>query len=101
MYVNCTMLELCPDSNYQCINQANAEEKLEQIMQMAEIYGAAHVTLVAAAGTGPEHGLPGVQPGSRDMLKYCETLGPILFIPVPHWNLHWTLKASTWASRAW
>ncbi|KAI4656437.1 uncharacterized protein J4E79_007991 [Alternaria viburni] len=42
-----------------CINQADPEEKGYLISRMTTIYEAAEFTIVAAAGNGASHGLPG------------------------------------------
>ena len=43
-----------------CIDQKKPEEVRTQVNKMDEIYKGADVTIVAAAGSGPDHGLPGV-----------------------------------------
>ncbi|KAK4171832.1 putative HET domain-containing protein [Triangularia setosa] len=48
-----------------CINQSDADEKAYLISKMATIYEGAEVTLVAAAGNGASHGLPGIRSTTR------------------------------------
>jgi hypothetical protein len=43
-----------------CINQFNEADKALQIRHMDKIYAGAHVTIIAAAGDGPDYGLPGI-----------------------------------------
>lgn len=43
-----------------CINQADAENKMAEIRRMDLIYQNATATIVAAAGSDPSYGLPGV-----------------------------------------
>jgi hypothetical protein len=45
-----------------CINQESDEEKQEQFPNMDVIYSNAQITIIAAAGDGPDHGLPGITP---------------------------------------
>lgn len=48
-----------------CIIQDDDEDKASQIANMATIYNAASVTIVAAAGDNADAGLPGLHPGTR------------------------------------
>ncbi|RSL50182.1 hypothetical protein CEP54_012036 [Fusarium duplospermum] len=43
-----------------CIRQDDEGDKLRQVPLMAEIYGLAQITIIAAAGSNPSYGLPGV-----------------------------------------
>jgi hypothetical protein len=43
-----------------CINQSEPSEVREQVGQMDLIYSCAYLTIIAAAGATPNHGLPGV-----------------------------------------
>jgi hypothetical protein len=69
-------------------------------MQMGDIYAAAQITLVAAAGSDPTYGLPGVLPRSRRQQK-CEMIEAIYLLPLPHLHHLGTVAESQWASRAW
>lgn len=62
-----------------CIQQDSNEDKGAQISNMHLIYNCSHVTIIAAAGEGPYHGLPGLRPGTRhvvqneiEVLKPCD-----------------------------
>jgi hypothetical protein len=48
-----------------CIQQDNAQDKAYQIHGMADIYLSAFLTIVAAAGEGPDRGLPGLRDATR------------------------------------
>ncbi|CAG8972756.1 hypothetical protein HYALB_00006848 [Hymenoscyphus albidus] len=49
-----------------CINQANAQEKHDQICQVDMIYASAQFAIIAAASGDPNYGLPGVNGTSRN-----------------------------------
>jgi hypothetical protein len=48
-----------------CIDQADPQEKHNLISQMDKVYRGAELTIIAAAGKNPNHGLPGVNGTSR------------------------------------
>ncbi|KAH6980176.1 heterokaryon incompatibility protein-domain-containing protein [Fusarium venenatum] len=82
-----------------CIDQDCAIEKHAQVSLMDQIYGGAEITIVAAAGSDSEHGLPGVSSTLRrttqkSELEECQ----IVFTPR---HPHHFIRNSTWASRAW
>ncbi|KAH6666539.1 heterokaryon incompatibility protein-domain-containing protein, partial [Plectosphaerella plurivora] len=80
-----------------CIDQSDAA-KHEQIKQMDMIYQSAEVTIIAAAGRDPTHGLPGV---SRDRLPQPQcSIGNIeLLSTMPH--PHTAIRSSVWDTRGW
>ncbi|EWZ33609.1 hypothetical protein FOZG_13321 [Fusarium oxysporum Fo47] len=43
-----------------CLPQQECPEKREQIQKMHKIYREADLTIIAAAGDGPDYGLPGI-----------------------------------------
>lgn len=74
------------------------EEKHGQIAQMHHIYGGSSMTIIAAAGDGPHHGLPGVRTKRRSH--------PI--VRLPHRTVFATLPnpkllvdTSAWSTRGW
>ena len=84
-----------------CIRQDDEQDKRCQIRLMTEIYGSAQATIVAAAGSDPTYGLPGVSRTRR--------------VPQPHARLKnrtltWTfgtsspeddVSSSVWSTRGW
>ena len=85
-----------------CIPQHDKEKKQHQIKNMHSIYRQAHFTIVAAAGDGPEFGLPGVN-STRDLPPYLlienrlfvSNAGDLLS------NSNVRIHKSSWNSRAW
>ncbi|KAF2994350.1 hypothetical protein E8E13_000635 [Curvularia kusanoi] len=79
-----------------CINQQDADTKHQQIRQMWSIYASAYITLIAAAGNGPNHGLPGVSlPRRQDR----EKRGAVTI--ADNSSIADEIRNSMWASRAW
>ncbi|KAH7007350.1 heterokaryon incompatibility protein-domain-containing protein [Ilyonectria destructans] len=84
-----------------CINQQIQEEVDEQVPKMDLIYNNAQLTIIAAAGEDPGHGLPGVsrrwirQPSARigNHLLVSSMPDPAAFIAVSTWNTRaWTYQ---------
>ncbi|KAI1653924.1 heterokaryon incompatibility protein-domain-containing protein [Daldinia decipiens] len=71
-----------------CINSNDEADKHHQISQMGNIYANAEITIIAAAGTDPTYGLPGI---SRPRKQH-----PDGFPYLSH-----QIKESVWASRGW
>jgi hypothetical protein len=84
----------------QCIDQNDDRQKHTQIAQMGHIYAAAQVTIVAAAGSDSEYGLPGAVPGSRQPLLQARFGSISLTLLPPARGVHDVLD-SRWASRGW
>jgi hypothetical protein len=82
-----------------CIDQGNDTEKQIQIQQMDLIYQNAFVTIVAAAGTDPHFGLPGVGATSRPPQPTAWIKGRCLVSTLPDPRL--SIKACKWMQRAW
>jgi hypothetical protein len=82
-----------------CINQENDVEKQIQIQQMDLIYRNAFVTIVAAAGTDPYFGLPGVGATPRTPQANAWVGGRCLVSTLP--DPRTLIKASKWMHRAW
>ena len=84
----------------QCINQEDPCDKEIQISQMGQIYASAQLTIVAAAGVDPSHGLVGI---SRDR-KAVWSREPIgksqLLCLFPHAVQEYIVQSS-WFARAW
>jgi hypothetical protein len=79
-----------------CIDQQDASIKHQQIQQMWDIYASACVTLVAAAGDGPNYGLPGVSLPRRQDRGKRGTVTLVQNIAVVD-----EICTSAWARRAW
>ncbi|KAH9882935.1 hypothetical protein J1614_000301 [Plenodomus biglobosus] len=82
-----------------CMDQNNKPEFQHQLQQMDAVYRQAVVTLIAAAGSHADYGLPGV---SRCLRR------PSLSVTHPHGHLSairgvpdLSLHGCKWASRAW
>jgi hypothetical protein len=82
-----------------CIDQENNAEKQIQIQQMDLIYQNAFVTIVAAAGTDPHFGLPGVGATPRTPQPTVWIKGRCLVSTLSNPKL--LIKASKWMQRAW
>ncbi|PSN61280.1 HET-domain-containing protein [Corynespora cassiicola Philippines] len=85
-----------------CIPQDDDLKKNHQIKNMHRIYQQAHFTIVAAAGNGPDRGLPGVS--SQRALAPHLLVDNRLFVanagdPRPEANVD--INKSPWNSRAW
>lgn len=79
-------------------NKEEEDEQHGQIARMHHIYGGSSMTIIAAAGHGPDHGLPGVSTRRRS--------API--VRLPHRTLFATLPdpkllvdTSAWSTRGW
>lgn len=81
-----------------CINQ-DSHSKHQQINQMDAIYQNAELTIVAAAGDGPEHGLPGINTKPRCRQQTCRVGGFDLISTMRH--PHGAIQSSKWSSRGW
>ena len=82
-----------------CIDQDNEVEKQMQVQQMDVIYQRAYVTIVAAAGTDPNFGLPGVGATSRPP-QACAWIGERCLVSTLA-DPRTLIKASKWMHRAW
>ncbi|KAF8855311.1 HET-domain-containing protein, partial [Acephala macrosclerotiorum] len=83
-----------------CIDQTDEADKEAQFKQMDAIYSSAYITIFAAAGNDPHHGLPGVSRKRNRNRQPCARVGGQLFT--------WTMPdgsalvlRSKWNTRAW
>jgi hypothetical protein len=83
---------------YQRDSSANCNTELSE--QMSTIYGAAHLTIVAAAGDDSWAGLPGVRKGSRAVLQQTAVVGSLLLASVQN-SPSDIMESTTWNRRAW
>jgi hypothetical protein len=82
-----------------CIDQSDEHNKHNQIRQMDLIYANAQVTIIAAAGAGPDYGLQGVR-GTLRRYQPNLSIGRLLIAStLPHPK--WLVKSSKWATRGW
>ena len=93
-----------------CINQSDPSEKSYLISRMTAIYEAADFTIIAAAGSGASHGLPGVRGTRREpQPKYHLNSGSVLLstlrdprreiLESPYWKRGWTYQEGVLSNR--
>ena len=86
-----------------CINQQSEEERDAQFQAMDIIYQNAELTIIAAAGTDPSYGLPGV--GNRKREEYartmCSKVGKHFLITTEGVYPLLSISNSKWKTRAW
>jgi hypothetical protein len=82
-----------------CIIQDDEDDKSWQIRRMNLVFANAYVTIIAAAGDGPSHGLPGVSRTPRTSQPYARIGGYCLVSVLP--DPQWVIGASNWMKRAW
>jgi hypothetical protein len=83
-----------------CIRQDDPADKARQIPLMGMIYGLAQVTLIAAAGTDPSYGLPGVGRRHRKPQPRATVAGGRTLL----WDLgdpKEPIEKAAWSSRGW
>lgn len=79
------------------LTEEEINEKNAQIARMHQIYGSASITIIAAAGQGPHHGLPGVRSKRRSPIVRLPNR--TLFATLPDPKL--LVDTSTWSTRGW
>jgi hypothetical protein len=93
-----------------CIDQSNIEEKSYLVSRMATIYEEAEFTIVAAAGAGASHGLPGIRSTPRlPQPKYFLDSGNLLvsmlrdprrdILDSQYWTRGWTYQEGVLSNR--
>ncbi|KAF2736271.1 HET-domain-containing protein, partial [Polyplosphaeria fusca] len=82
-----------------CIDQENDDDKHDQIHQMDLVYQAADLTIIAAAGSNADAGLPGVLDTPRNQQPVVEVGDVEIINSMPH--PHNTILRSRWSTRAW
>jgi heterokaryon incompatibility protein (HET) len=83
-----------------CIDQKDAEEKHHQIANMHQIYRSARLTIIAAAGKDPNHGLPGIGKTERTQQRLTAKVG-MYNLTSTAINPRTIVQESKWYSRAW
>lgn len=81
-----------------CIDQRNLDERKRIIRHMDQIYCGAYLTIIAAAGDGPEYGLPGVSSTPRQSLERID-VGEYMFIN--RGKMYCQISRSVWSTRGW
>jgi hypothetical protein len=86
-----------------CITQDDLPEKPDLIPRMDFIYSKALLTIIAAAGSDANSGLPGIRPGTRSFLPMSFTMGPIHFLPTlaRSWEQFDHSQGTRWSTRGW
>ncbi|PQE33840.1 hypothetical protein CJF32_00010833 [Rutstroemia sp. NJR-2017a WRK4] len=83
-----------------CIPQHDIALRTKMIKNMGNIYESSALTLIAAAGDGPEHGLSGVNPDGATFQSL--NLGPAILTmtelgdPEPIWSSKWYTRGWTY-----
>lgn len=93
-----------------CIPQDDAESKHAQIRNMNLIYKQSALTIIAAAGSGPTIGLPGVSQHRPNVpQRSIQKLGPHIIVPImtdaellySHDGRMQAFAGSAWNNRGW
>lgn len=82
-----------------CIDQKNEAEKRNQMSQMDSIYNRAEITLIAAAGSDENFGLPGVDAVARNPQSTAIVGNIELICTMRHPFL--SIRHSKWYTRGW
>lgn len=81
-----------------CIPQDNEREKHIQLQNMGRIYGESALTIIAAAGVGPEYGLPGVSSTPRGDQLAIRIGRHLLVVAISAKD---EIRESKWNTRGW
>ncbi|KAH9234676.1 hypothetical protein K456DRAFT_52872 [Colletotrichum gloeosporioides 23] len=79
-----------------CIRQDDESDKMEQIQIMDQIYECAVLTIIAAAGTDDNYGLPGV---GKERIVQTWRKGPLSFAQLKYPEDE--IEGSIWNTRGW
>jgi hypothetical protein len=100
-YVSALVAHNFESLQHQCIDQDSHSAKMEQIMQMKDIYAAAHLVLIAASGNGADHGLRLRLSSPPELVHPQTSVGDVrLLLCHPLWDLA-NINKTPWAARAW
>ena len=83
-----------------CIKQDSDEDQRQQIENMGLVYSCAELTIISAAGSDSNGGLPGLRTGSRATRKYVESLSG-LQVTSAHQPFVPCILNTIWQSRGW
>ena len=81
--------------------QDDEEDKRRQIRLMAGIYGSAQMTIIAAAGSDPRYGLPGVSRPLEIRRPHARVGNRTLTWTFGSGSLRDDVSASVWSTRGW
>ncbi|CAI6336164.1 unnamed protein product [Periconia digitata] len=81
-----------------CVPQNDPVNKAKQIQNMDKIYGQSALTIVAAVGSDPHYGLPGIS-GKLRSPQPCADLGGNRYVYAPYAKE--SILSSKWNSRGW
>lgn len=84
-----------------CIIQDSEEDKVQQLRMMDSIYSRASLTIVAAAGSHADAGIPGLQPETRSRKQHLVQVSDDLTLVALHTDTDRSAKATTWNTRGW
>ncbi|KAL7928622.1 heterokaryon incompatibility domain-containing protein [Trichoderma chlorosporum] len=84
-----------------CIIQDSAEDKVQQLRMMDSIYSRASLTIVAAAGSHANAGIPGLQPATRSRKQHTVQISQELTLVALHPDTYRSATATTWNTRGW
>lgn len=84
-----------------CIIQDSTEDKVQQLRMMDSIYSRASLTIVAAAGSHANAGIPGLQQGTRARKQHTVQISDDLTLVALHPDTYRSAAATTWNTRGW
>lgn len=97
--VTCRLGYRCLWVDHYCIPQDDDMEKHVQVQRMNLIYGSSAITIVAAAGKDPAHGLPGVRKNPRSEQRVIRIGNRILVST--NLSIRDQVLSSNWNTRGW
>ncbi|KAL6852026.1 HET domain-containing protein [Trichoderma novae-zelandiae] len=84
-----------------CIIQDSGDDKAQQLRMMDSIYSRANLTIVAAAGSHANAGIPGLRSGTRSRKQHMVQVSDDLALVALHPDTHRSAAATTWNTRGW
>ncbi|KAH8131275.1 HET-domain-containing protein [Trichoderma asperelloides] len=84
-----------------CIIQDSTADKAQQLRMMDRIYSRASLTIVAAAGSHANSGIPGLQPDTRSRKQHTAQISDDLTLVALHPDTYRSAAATTWNTRGW
>ncbi|KAH6606337.1 hypothetical protein Trco_005490 [Trichoderma cornu-damae] len=84
-----------------CIIQDSGGDKAQQLRMMDSIYSRASLTIVAAAGSHANAGIPGLRPGTRSLKQHTVRISDDLTLVALHPDAYRSAAATTWNTRGW